>query len=44
MSTLEKSNDSEAETLRNMGINIAVIFSVIISLIVISIYLGGASG
>lgn len=44
MNTLEKNNDSEAETLRNMGINIAVIFSVITGLIVISIYLGGASG
>jgi ABC-type multidrug transport system permease subunit len=43
MSSLEKSNDSEAETLRNMGINIAVIFGVIAALIVVSIYLAGAS-
>jgi len=43
MSSLEKSNDSEAETLRNMGINIAVIFGVIAALIVVSIYLAGAA-
>jgi ABC-type sulfate transport system permease subunit len=41
MSSLEKSNDSEAETLRNMGINIAVIFGVIAALIVVSIYFAG---
>jgi hypothetical protein len=43
MTTLEKSNNSEAETFRNMSINIAVIFGVIMGLIVLSIYLSGAS-
>ena len=44
MTTLERDNTSEAETLRNMGINMAVIFGVITGLIVISIYLSGTSG
>lgn len=44
MTTLEKDNASEAETLRNMGINMAVIFGVITGLIVLSIYLSGTSG
>jgi hypothetical protein len=42
MSSLEKNNDSEAETFRNMSINIAVIFGVITGLIILSIYLAGA--
>lgn len=44
MNAIEKNDDSESETLRNMGINIAVIFGVITGLIVLSIYLAGASG
>lgn len=44
MSTLEKDNNSEAETLRNMSINMAVIFGVIVGLVVLSIHLSGTSG
>ncbi len=39
MSSLENANtQDDSETLKNMGINIAVIFFVITSLIVISVY------
>lgn len=36
MSSLEKPND--AETLRNFGVNIAVIFGVMTALIILSVY------
>ncbi len=40
MSTLEKTED--AGTLRNFGINIAVIFGVVTALIILSVYFANA--
>lgn len=37
MNTIEQPKDSE--TIRNMSVNVAVIFGVIVALIVVSIYL-----
>jgi hypothetical protein len=39
MSSLEKINDTE--TIRNMSINIAVIFGVVAALIIVSVYFAG---
>lgn len=41
MSSLEKTKD--AEILRNMGINIAVILGVLAALIIVSVYFAGTS-
>lgn len=39
MSSLEKIDDTE--TIRNMSINIAVIFGVVAALIIVSVYFAG---
>lgn len=41
MSSLEETKD--AEILRNMGINIAVILGVLVALIIVSVYFAGTS-